>query len=145
MVGRKVELVFDPLDMTELTVRYQGRDMGKALPHKITRHVHPNAATKNTEPAAPAPTGIEYLKAVATGHQETLAAKINYANLPSSPEPVDDGSSGGISADRDIDSDGSGLDLPDKVASEGGDLVGEQLPGQLDLTDLTDDDQGGQS
>lgn len=148
LVGRKVELVFDPLDMTELTVHYQGRDMGKALPHKITRHVHPNAATKNTEPVAPVPTGIEYLKAVATSHQETMAAKINYAKLPSSPEPVDDGSSSGISAVRDIDSDGSGLDLPDKVAPEGGDLVGAQLPGQLDLTDLSDlvaAGEGGQS
>ena len=125
LVGRKVELVFDPLDMTELTVRYQGRDMGRALPHKITRHVHPDARTD--APAADVPkTGINYLKTVATGHQETLAARINYANLPSNPEP-DDG----------------GEDTP---ANTGGDdPIDAQLPGQLDLTDLADDGEGEQS
>ena len=127
LVGRKVELVFDPLDMTELAVRYQGRDMGKAIPHKITKHVHPNAATKATTPTAPVATGIEYLKTVATNHQETLAARINYANLPTRSESDPGGGDGG----------------PEDAGVS--DPVGEELPGQLDLTDLADDGEGGQS
>src|SRR5674476_1010305 len=31
LVGRRVELVFDPFDLSDLQVRYQGRDMGVAL------------------------------------------------------------------------------------------------------------------
>ena len=87
LVGQKVELVFDPLDMTELTVRYQDQDMGKAVPHQITRHVHPNAASKNPLPTDPTPTGIDYLNTVRIAHQETLAAPITYVNMTTRPQP----------------------------------------------------------
>jgi putative transposase len=40
LVGRRVELVYDPFDLTHLQVRYDGRDMGEAIPHRIGRHVH---------------------------------------------------------------------------------------------------------
>jgi putative transposase len=43
LVGRQVEVVFDPFDLTTLEVRYQGRPMGIAVPHRIGRHVHPDA------------------------------------------------------------------------------------------------------
>ena len=43
LVGRRVEVVFDPFDLTQLQVRYQGRPMGTAIPHQIGRHVHPDA------------------------------------------------------------------------------------------------------
>ena len=43
LVGRTVEVVFDPLKLTTLEVRYQGRSMGLAVPHRIGRHVHPQA------------------------------------------------------------------------------------------------------
>ena len=39
--GSKVELVFDPFD---LTVRHHGRPAGKATPFKIGQYVHPKAA-----------------------------------------------------------------------------------------------------
>lgn len=35
LVGRQVEVLFDPLDPTSLEVRYQGRSMGLAVPHRI--------------------------------------------------------------------------------------------------------------
>jgi putative transposase len=37
LIGRKVEVVFDPFDLTTLQVRYQGRPMGTAVPHRIGR------------------------------------------------------------------------------------------------------------
>ena len=43
LVGRRVELIFDPFDLTRLQVRWHGRDMGAAVPHRIDRHVHAKA------------------------------------------------------------------------------------------------------
>jgi putative transposase len=71
LVGRRVELVFDPFDLTELQVRYQGRDMGAAAGHLIGRHVHP-AAKPETSPDPAPPTGIDYLALVRDRHTATL-------------------------------------------------------------------------
>ena len=49
LAGRRVELVFDPFDLTVLSVRPDGKDAGVATPHHITRHAHPKA-----RPEAPA-------------------------------------------------------------------------------------------
>ena len=82
LIGRKVEVVFDPFDMTALQVRYQGRPMGQALPHIIGRHVHPAAAADEPRPASP--TGIDYLGLLAVQHQQALdALRIDYAALGS--------------------------------------------------------------
>ena len=43
LVGRRVELVFDPFDLEQITVRYMDTDFGLAVPQKIGRHVHPMA------------------------------------------------------------------------------------------------------
>ena len=43
LAGRRVELVFDPFDLTVLQVRCDGKDAGTAIPHHITRHAHPRA------------------------------------------------------------------------------------------------------
>jgi putative transposase len=80
LVGRRVELVFDPFDLTDIAVRYQGRDVGAAVPHRIGRHVHP-AATPDTTPAPPTATGIDYLKLVHDRHTAALARRVNYAHL----------------------------------------------------------------
>jgi putative transposase len=64
LVGRKVELVFDPFDMTEIDVYWQGRKAGRAVPQVIGRHSHPKAPPdEDPEPAAL--TGIDYLSLVA--------------------------------------------------------------------------------
>ena len=44
LVGRKVQLVFDPFDLTRIEVRYQHRPMGVAVPLVIGRHTHPQAS-----------------------------------------------------------------------------------------------------
>ena len=43
LVGRKVELVFDPFDLTRIEVRYQHRPFGPAVPLVIGRQ-HPSAS-----------------------------------------------------------------------------------------------------
>ena len=79
LVGRRVELVFDPFDLSDLQVRYQGRDMGAALGHQIGRHVHPGAKPEpSTGPVLP--TRIDYLALVRDRHTATLnVPPVNYA------------------------------------------------------------------
>jgi putative transposase len=81
LVGRKVELVFDPFDLTDIEVRYGGRSFGAAVAFQIRRHAHPKARPETIE-AAPASTGIDYLRLIDASHTETLGAtRINYAAL----------------------------------------------------------------
>jgi putative transposase len=55
LVGHRVQLLFDPFDLTRIDVRYHGRSTGQAIPHRIGRHVHPKARP-DTVPPPPAPT-----------------------------------------------------------------------------------------
>jgi len=57
LVGRKVELVFDPFDLTRIEVRYQHRPFGIAVPLVIGRHTHPQA--ERELPPPPTATGID--------------------------------------------------------------------------------------
>jgi putative transposase len=78
LIGRRVELVFDPFDLTRIEVRYQGKPAGLATPHRIGRHTHPKA---RPEPEAPPPapaTGINYLAMIDAAGTELTAARINY-------------------------------------------------------------------
>lgn len=79
LVGAKVELVFDPFDLADIEVRYQGRAMGKAVPRRIGRHVHP-AARPEAAPE-PAASGIDYLALVAERVAAEAAERIGYAGL----------------------------------------------------------------
>jgi len=74
LVGRKVELVFDPFDLARIEVRHAGRSHGPALPHTIARHTHPKARPEAPQPAAPPPTGIDYMSLVTDAHHAQLAA-----------------------------------------------------------------------
>jgi putative transposase len=89
LAGRRVELVFDPFDLTVLQVRCDGKDAGTALPHHITRHAHPRARPE--EPGsgdeAPRATGVDYLALLDAQHDRQLAGRVNYAAL-------DDGGAG---------------------------------------------------
>jgi putative transposase len=84
LVGRRVELVFDPFDLSELSVRYQGRDMGTAVGHQIGRHVHP-AARPEAGPVQAPVTGIDYLGLVRDRHTAALTERVNYAGLTQHP------------------------------------------------------------
>jgi putative transposase len=80
LAGRRVELVFDPFDLTTVEVRVAGIPAGTALPHHISRHAHPKARPET--PLAPPPaTGIDYAGLLDTAHQAELAQKVNYAAL----------------------------------------------------------------
>jgi putative transposase len=80
--GRRVELAFDPFDLTVLQVRSGGKDAGTATPHHLTRHAHPKA---RPEPLpgddAPRATGIDYLALLGEQHDRQAAGRVNYAAL----------------------------------------------------------------
>ena len=82
LAGRRVELVFDPLELAEIEVRLDGRHAGLAVPLNIKRHVHPRAQP----PAeAAAPTGIDYLGLIRQRREQELQQRIDYRNLPGPP------------------------------------------------------------
>jgi putative transposase len=88
LTGRRVELVFDPFDLTVLLVRSGGHDAGTATPYHITRHAHPKARPE-PQPGddAPRATGIDYLALLGDWHDRQVAARVNYAALaPAGPD-----------------------------------------------------------
>ncbi|MCA1677716.1 MAG: DDE-type integrase/transposase/recombinase, partial [Actinobacteria bacterium] len=100
LVGRKVELVFDPFDLTRIEVRYRHRPFGTAVPLQIGRHTHPQA--ERELPPPPAGTGIDYLKLLAEQRDAELDGhRIDYASLT---QP--DGDGDGDGDDRDINQEG---------------------------------------
>ncbi len=74
--------MFDPFDLTVLSVRCGGRDAGTATPHHITRHSHPKA---RPEPLPgddiPRATGIDYLALLDAQHSKQDSERVNYAAL----------------------------------------------------------------
>ncbi len=89
LVGRKVECVFDPFDLTAIEVRYQGRQMGTGIPRVIGRHTHPMARPEAAPP--PAATGIDYLAVLAERHAAQLAehaGPIGYSQLVETDDPA---------------------------------------------------------
>ena len=107
LVGRKVELVFSPFDMETVEVRYHDKSHGKALPHNITRHVHPKARAEVPEQSTPAATGIDYLELTAHTHHQQVRAdrRIGYDALfgDSHGESEGDGEVSGQLSITDID------------------------------------------
>ena len=109
LVGRKVQLVFDPFDLTRIEVRYQHRPMGVAVPLVIGRYTHPQA--ERELPPPPTGTGIDYLKLLADKRDAEIAGhRIDYASLAQpqpqpepEPEPEPDGDGDGDGEDRDTD------------------------------------------
>lgn len=72
LVGRKVELVFSPFDLETIEVRYRDQSFGMAVPHTISRHVHPKARPETPAPEPPPATGIDYLTLTAAAHHQQL-------------------------------------------------------------------------
>ena len=88
LVGRRVECVFDPFDLTAIEIRFQGRTMGAGVIQVIGRHTHPMAKPE-TAPT-PAATGIDYLALLADRHAVELAAltpPIDYTALVATTDP----------------------------------------------------------
>jgi putative transposase len=88
LAGRRVDLVFDPLELTDVEVRLpDGHHAGMAVPRKIKRHVHPRARLEPEKPAEP--TGIDYLGLIRKRREQELQKRIDYRNLPG-PNGIDD-------------------------------------------------------
>ena len=92
LVGRRVECVFDPFDLTAIEVRYQGRPMGAGVAHVIGPHTRHPMARPDTVPV-PASTGIDYLVLLADRHTAELAKQTRatrYADLRQTTDPESD-------------------------------------------------------
>jgi len=74
LVGQRVELVFDPFDLTRIEVRLRDQPMGAAVPQHIGRHTHPQARPDPASIAPPTTTGIDYLRLIETERDRDLAA-----------------------------------------------------------------------
>jgi putative transposase len=87
LAGRQVDLIFDPLELTEVQVQIDGQHRGLAVPLVIKRHVHPRAQP----PAAPfKPTGIDYLGLIQQRREQELQRRIDYRNLPTAGDENND-------------------------------------------------------
>ena len=81
LIGRRVELRFDPEDLTRMDVFWEGRPVGQAIPFIVGRHVH--RQVPQAQPAAPPQsTGIDYLGLVMAEHDDQLLGQIAYRDLP---------------------------------------------------------------
>lgn len=81
LVGRRVELRYDPEDLSRIDVYLEGRPAGVAVAFVTRRHVHP-AVPQAKRPEAE-PTGVDYLGLVASAHEEAAGTgqKIDFARL----------------------------------------------------------------
>jgi putative transposase len=81
LTGRRVELRYDPEDLTAIEVFLDGSPAGAAVPFVTRRHVH-RAVPQAARPG-PVPTGIDYLGLVAAAHDEEAGtgAKIDFTRL----------------------------------------------------------------
>ena len=100
LTGWRVELRYDPEDLSRLEVFLDGRPAGQAVPFITRRHVH-RAVPQAARPV-PDPTGIDYLHMVAAAHEEQAGtgAAIDYTALGRLPRPRgsgdgDEGDEGG--------------------------------------------------
>lgn len=80
LVGRKVELNYDPFDLTEIEVCWAGRHVGQAVPQQIGRHAHPKAPPE-IEPDPIRLTGIDYIKLITDAHHDQTSQRLNLAHL----------------------------------------------------------------
>jgi putative transposase len=80
LVARRVELRYDPEELSAIDVFFEGRPAGVATPFVIGRHTH-RAVPQATRPE-PAPTGIDYLGMVAAAHEEQAGTgSIDFSQL----------------------------------------------------------------
>ena len=87
LVNHRVELRFDPNDLTQLEVYWEGRAFGGAVPFVIGRHVQRQVPPSSHPPSTAEPTGVDYLGLVLAAHEEQTLGKIAFRDLPAvSPE-----------------------------------------------------------
>ncbi|MHB1577139.1 MAG: transposase [Candidatus Dormibacteria bacterium] len=79
LVRKRVELRYDPENMTSLSVYLEGRLVGVATPFVLGPHVHPDVP--QAVRAQPKPTGIDYLGLVLNAHDAAFTEQIAYREL----------------------------------------------------------------
>jgi len=99
LAGRRVDLIFDPLQLADVEVRVDGRHAGLAVPRRIKRHVHPRAQPRREGQAKP--TGVDYLGLVRKRRERELQQRIDYRHLPGPP-------AGGAGHDQDNNKENAG-------------------------------------
>ncbi len=77
LVGRRVELRYDPADLSVIEVFCGGRAAGVATPFVIGRHAH-RRVPQAPRPPAPS-TGVDYLGLVAAAHDAEVVGSISFA------------------------------------------------------------------
>ena len=148
LAGARVELVFDPFDLSDIDVRHHGRPAGKAVPFRIGRHVHPKAHADAPPPAAP--TGIDYLRLIQTRHTRALGERLQYARLSDPTQPasppvemsVPPADADGLSYDTDLLALASGtVTDPKTEAAELADLAALLTERRADPAGVSDHEQ----
>ena len=80
LVGRRVELRYDPADLTRIDVLYNGRPAGVATPFVTKRHTH--RAVPQAKRLVPEQSGIDYLALVQKAHEEEAGTgEIDFSQL----------------------------------------------------------------
>ena len=89
LAGRRIEVRFDPEDLTRLDVYLDNRPAGVAVPFTIGRHV----AKTVPQAARPVPeaSGIDYLGMVQAVHEDETIGTIHYRQIPLFGDRDDDG------------------------------------------------------
>ncbi len=80
LTGRKVELVFEPFDLTKLEGWWAGRKVGAAIPQVIGRHAHPKAPP-DEDPQPVQYTGVDYLGLVAAAGHAGDGEQLRLSNM----------------------------------------------------------------
>lgn len=86
LVGRRVALVYDPVDLTTVSVFDRDTPAGTAIPARLHAHVDP----KLKQAIGPGPgsaTGVAYLDAVVADHAEALRGQMSYQPPDPDPDP----------------------------------------------------------
>jgi putative transposase len=85
LVGRRVELRYDPADMSVIAIWCDGLSAGQATPFVLRQHTHP-AVPQAARPVVP-PTGIDYLGMVLDAHNDATTHVIKYRDLDHNVNP----------------------------------------------------------
>jgi putative transposase len=84
LIGRRVELRFDPEDLTRMQVYWEAHPAGQAIPFILGRHVH-RQVPQAQPPTPPAPTGVDYLGLVLAAHDAETLGQLAFRDLPVPP------------------------------------------------------------
>jgi putative transposase len=82
LVGRRVELRFDPEDLTRMDVYWEGHPAGQAIPFILGRHVHRQVPQAQLPRPVPS-TGVDYLGMVLAAHDGETLGQLAFRDLPS--------------------------------------------------------------